>query len=392
MKILKIKATGLPLFNGDCEISFISLQRMVESHIDNMGVIFSSANRRYFQNNVMSYIGINASGKTTVLKLISFVCSLLNNIPLNISQGSEIFDGLEKDSAVFDIYFYSNGKINWLNVIIGKENGRLFIKDETLKSKSARSEKVKKDLFNFDGADVVLVRDSNSEFLLEDLSIMVGYNKRNSEQLSFVDMLQYTNNNLLDLDIADDCPPELIAFFDSNIEYLRLEKVKKDTVVHLKFKGKPELLLHRISDLNRYLSSGTIKGINTFLKAFKVFKTGGYLIIDELENHFNHEIVSTFIRFFMDKKINPNGAMLIFSTHYAELLDEFERNDNVNIVRNRNGIVVQNLSDLLQRTDIKKSDIYQSDFLGGTAPAYDSYMNLKNSLRKLIEVNNNETV
>lgn len=392
MKILKIKVAGLPLFNDKCEISFVSLQRMVEGHIDNMGVIFSSANRKYYQNNVMSYIGINASGKTTVLKLISFVCSLLNNRPLNNSQGNEIFDGLEKDFAVFDIYFYSNDKINWLNVIIGKENGRLFIKDETLKSKSARSEKVKKDLFNFENSDIVLVRDSNSEFLLEDLSIMVGYNKRNSEQLSFVDMLQYTNNNLLDLDITDDCPPELIAFFDSNIEYLRLEKVKKDTAVHLKFKGKPELLLHRISDLNRYLSSGTIKGINTFLKAFKVFKTGGYLIIDELENHFNHEIVSTFIRFFMDKKINPNSAMLIFSTHYAELLDEFERNDNVNIVRNRNGIVVENLSDLLQRTDIKKSDIYQSDFLGGTAPAYDSYMNLKNRLRKLIEVNNNETV
>ena len=59
----------------------------------------------------------------------------------------------------------------------------------------------------------------------------------------------------------------------------------------------------------------------------RTFETGGYLIIDELENHFNQEIVSTLIRFYMDKKVNKKGAMLIFSTHYSELLDVFERND-----------------------------------------------------------------
>ena len=90
--------------------------------------------------------------------------------------------------------------------------------------------------------------------------------------------------------------------------------------------------MNKTSELNRYLSSGTIKGINTFLNALRTFEKGGYLIVDEIENHFNHEIVSTLIRFYMDKRVNPNGAMIIFSTHYAELLDEFERNDNIYIV------------------------------------------------------------
>ena len=148
--------------------------------------------------------------------------------------------------------------------------------------------------------------------------------------------------------------------------------------IYLKFKGKPELMLTQFSDLNRYLSSGTIKGINTFLNAVRVFETGGYLIVDEIENHFNHEIVSTLIRFF--KKVNPKGAMLIFSTHYSELLDEFERNDNTYIVRNRNGIKAENLAGLLKRNDIKKSEAYQSGFLEGTVPMYDAYMSLKKSL------------
>ena len=82
----------------------------------------------------------------------------------------------------------------------------------------------------------------------------------------------------------------------------------------------------------------------------------------------------------MDKKVNPKGAMLIFSTHYAELLDEFERNDNIYIVRNKDGISAENLSVVLKRNDIKRSDAYQSGFLEGTVPMYDAYMSLKKRL------------
>ena len=74
--------------------------------------------------------------------------------------------------------------------------------------------------------------------------------------------------------------------------------------------------------------------------------------------------------------------MLLFSTHYAELLDEFERNDNIFIVRNNQGIQAENLSLILKRNDIKKSEAYQSGFLQGTTPMYDSYMNLKKKLIK----------
>ena len=109
-------------------------------------------------------------------------------------------------------------------------------------------------------------------------------------------------------------------------------------------------------------------------------KDGGCLIVDEVENHFNKEIVSTLIRFFMDGKINKNGGMLIFSTHYPELLDEYDRNDSIFITRNRDGITAENLSNILKRNDIKKSDAYQSGFLEGTTPTYEAYMQLKKSI------------
>ncbi len=388
MKLLKLEVIGLPLFKEKCEIDFLSLQRVNADNADKMSKVFVNSTNEFYQNNVLSFIGINASGKTTILKLITFVCRMLNNEPVNSIEASEILDDLAENQYVtFKTYFSARNKetfpftdgiaINLLETTIAKTKEKLIISNETLKSKSITGINSKKNVFDFNGVEISSSRQFN-EFLLDDVSIMVAFNKRNDEQIAISDMLKFTNINQLSL--SEDCPLELIAFFDPSVEYLKVNKNNKDTDICLKFKDKPEIVLNQFSDLNRYLSSGTIKGINIFLNAIKTFEVGGYLIIDELENHFNQEIVSTLIRFYMDKMVNPKGAMLIFSTHYSELLDEFERNDNIYIVRNRNGISAENLSNILKRNDIKKSEAYQSGYLEGTVPMYDAYIELKDSL------------
>ena len=383
MKILKIAAKDLPLFNGICEIDFLPQQRVNSENAENMSELFSTSSNIFYKSNVISFTGINASGKTSVLQLITFVFGMLNNTPINSITCSEVLDGIADNNTVsFETFFFSeaqnNKSINLLNTVIAKEDNKLKIVSETLKSKNVSKIRTKKALYDFSDIETNFTRDVNSEFLLDDVSIMVAFNKRNKESINYTDMLRYTNIN--ELDISEDCPVELISFFDPSIEYLKINKEKNKSNIHLKFKSKNEMILNQFSELNRYLSSGTIKGINTFLYAIRIFNNGGYLIIDELENHFNREIVSTLIRFYMDKKVNKKGATLIFSTHYSELLDEFERNDNIYIVRNRQGITIENLSKILKRNDIKKSEAYQSGLLGGTLPMYDAYMNLKNAI------------
>lgn len=384
MKILRIIASGLPLFTGDVTIDFLAQQRVTTEGADKLCHIFGN----YYQNNVVSIVGINASGKTSLLKVITFALRMLNNEPINTIGCREILGNLSfDDKVVFDIYFYAaDNTVRHLHTVIGEKKGRYYIEKEQLESKAASKVKTKKSLFDFDKADRVLIRDEEEEFLLDDVSIMVAFNKRSKEHLCLIDMLQYTNVN--QLNIGEQFPAELIAFFDPCVEYLRIKKRgkasdvirSKDSDIRLKFKGKEEILLTQPAELNRYLSSGTIKGINTFVNAMQTFEAGGYLIVDELENHFNKEIVSTLIRFYMDQRVNPKGAVLLFSTHYAELLDEFERNDNIYIVRNRSGITAENLSTVLKRNDIKKSEAYQSGFLEGTVPAYEAYMDLKKVL------------
>lgn len=392
MKLLKIAVRGLPLFKDKCEIDFLAMQRVSNDNADKMSCLFSSNIQCFYQNNVMSFIGINASGKTSILKLITFVSRMLNNEAINSIVCNEILDGLEESQRViFDVYFSTqNDTINLIHTEISKQNGKLIIADEYLKSKPSAKVKSKSDIFNFEHCENVMERNQDEAFLLDDVSIMIAFNKKYNDRLFVSDTLRHTNVN--QLSIPDDYPAELIAFFDPSIEYLRISRktthrqtettrsIHVDTEIQLKFYEKDEITLNRISELNRYLSSGTIKGINTFARAMWTFERGGYLIVDEIENHFNREIVSTLMRFYMDPKVNPRGAMLIFSTHYAELLDEFDRNDNIYIVRNRNGITSENLSTILKRNDIKKSEAYQSGYLDGTVPAYDAYMALKKSL------------
>ena len=255
---------------------------------------------------------------------------------------------------------------------------KLIIKDEKLWSKDGAKIKTKKSLFDFAEVDLREKRDKNEQYLMEDVSIIVAENKKKNMSLFISDMLEWTDHNILN--VLGRFPKELLTFLDPSIEYLECSFKEKKVDIRLKFYGKEEIIINSPRILENYLSSGTIKGLGVFMSATFSFIEGGYLIIDEIENHFNREIVATLIRFFLDEKVNKNGATILFSTHYSELLDEFDRNDSIYIVRNKEGIGVENLSNILKRNDIKKSEVYDSGYLGGTVPSYEAYMALKKVL------------
>ena len=100
MKILKIAAKDLPLFNGICEIDFLPQQRVNSENAENMSELFSTPSNTFYKNNVISFTGINASGKTSVLKLITFVFGMLNNTPINSITCSEVLDGIADNNTV----------------------------------------------------------------------------------------------------------------------------------------------------------------------------------------------------------------------------------------------------------------------------------------------------
>lgn len=384
MKILRLKAQGLPLFKETLDLNFYAQQRIADKDKDNLYHLFSNV----YLNPTSAFIGINASGKTSVLKLLRLALGIMSNEPINHINTKTILGSTER--AVLNIYFYVEKKkeIGRLETIITskmtKTEGLIYqIVSEKLWIKNAGEVSTRKKMLEFSDKSLLLKRGSQHDFLSDDVSIIIGYNKKYETHLSIVDLLALTNLNVLPNYM--DVPLEVISFLDPTIESIRFERENEKSLIHLKFKEKEEIVLNNILEIDRYLSSGTIKGIVTFTMAREILREGGYLLIDEIENHFNKEIVSTLIRFFKDSQLNKNGGVLFFSTHYPELMDEYDRNDSIFVTRNNNGITAENLSNILRRNDIKKSEAYESGYLHGTAPSYESYIKLKNNISTYLD-------
>ena len=79
MKILRITAQGLPLFKKDLDVCFYTQQRVSE---DDKCSLYNLVDN-YYIHSACAFIGINASGKTSVLKAINLALSIVKNEPIN---------------------------------------------------------------------------------------------------------------------------------------------------------------------------------------------------------------------------------------------------------------------------------------------------------------------
>ncbi len=393
LKLLQISVTGLSLFKDTLNLDFFATQRVSEKDTENLFQITPNL----YLNCVNAFVGINASGKTTVLKTILLAMDILQNKPINHIQTRSVLG--ESSDVLFEIVFSTNlGEICKLKINIHSENNifeipTYSITSETLYVKHISKTTTKKIALDFSNTSPALDRSKiGADFLPDDVSIIIAYNKKSNDSLNVTEMLFLTDINIIPFSQVQ-IPLEIIEFLDPSIKNISVlgDNPEKAKIV-IEFKNSKEITVEKQSALTNYLSSGTIKGISIFIAIMAVLAKGGYYVIDELENHFNKEIVATIIRIFMDQKMNPKGAVLIYSSHYPELLDEHNRNDSIFITKKTDGIYVENLSASLQRNDIKKSDAFQSGYLEGTAPTYNSYIKLKNYIKKSVGEYNDKTL
>ncbi len=369
MKIIGIKAVGLPRFKEQIEIGFTARQSVYEKDRLSLYKLFGNI----YQNPTCVIIGTNASGKTSVLKLINFVFDMMNSEPVNHIDNRDILGNTE--NAVITTWFYSQECIFKLETSISYKDGRYIIEAEKLFRKSKGVARTREEILEFDESMLVLRRDNDDPYLSDDVSIMVAWIKKQNDSLIFEHIHPDVDGRALLL--CEEIPDELLSFLDPNVEELSFKTINGIKSAHLRLKGEKEVYINDYRELYKYLSSGTVKGIAVFAKAMEILRLGGYMIIDGIEHDLDRSVVTTLIRFFMEVKINRNGAVLIFSTYCPELLDEYDRNDCIYITYNQGGIKLKRLDAIWKRKDIKKSDAYQSGLLGDTVPSYEKYMHLK---------------
>ena len=383
MKLIRVEIEGMELFPQKLEINLYAKQRVNPNDTENLFWMCSNL----YLNRTNAFIGINASGKTSVLRALAVTLQVLRRMPLNQSIAQHALKNSPK-TTITSYFMYGPTELFKLETVIKSRSdvtvneNKYYIESETLWKKAVDSGAVsiKNDLFSFQDKHEIMTRKGDEAFLSEDVSIIISLDDQYLNDMYFASVVEITDLNFFPISNAVRVPMEYIRFLDPSIEKITIEGEGDNLLFRLKFFGKEEIIAYGIYQLNQYLSSGTIKGLTVFYNATEVLKRGGDFLIDEIENHFNREIVATLIRLFQDRSTNPFGAVLLFSTHYPSLLDEFDRNDAINIVRNMNGIEVQSLAEILKRNDIKKSEAYDSSYLGGTAPSYETYIEMKRAL------------
>lgn len=121
------------------------------------------------------------------------------------------------------MYFFS-GKLNEicrLETIITSRKSKLegtsySILSESLWIKDVDEVTTRKGMLIFEGKEPAMVRSSQEDFLPDDVSIMIARNKKAKEHVCIVNLLKYTNENVLTF--SEEIPSEVIMFLDRRLE------------------------------------------------------------------------------------------------------------------------------------------------------------------------------
>lgn len=401
MKILKINIDGLKNYSQNkLNIDFVPNKRVSRDEVNEN--VFKLFNNIYSQN-VIPLVGINASGKTSTLEIIEGILSIyIDNSSISfkdrlIKHFDKTLNVLiyilnEKDKKIYKVKSEIK-KDSYLNLVyFGEEE--IYVRDVT-------NNITKKNIYddNFYKKPILIRSDEKNDYLKNEDSIFSGILNHYQQSTSKVyELFDLTNINLLAYYLDKLTNNSFIKYLDPSIETFNIKnkeelKDKKDSnpKFEIKFKNSEEKHIYDVANLDSILSSGTIKGLNIFANVFKILSEGGYLIVDEIENHLNKRIVTSILEFFLSD-INKNGATLIFSTHYIEIIDEIERSDSIYVLNKKETINVKKLSDCLgnnDRKDKKKSDIFLSGMIN-TIPDYKSYMNIKKDIKNNLSKGNRD--
>ncbi|CAH1856486.1 AAA family ATPase [Convivina intestini] len=397
LKFLKINILNHPLFEKNVSFSLNATERVYSGEEDELINIYG----RNYINTVTSIFGLNATGKTTIVKMIIGALNL--TLYNNSIKDTYLRDVLQGNSDItFEVFFFGTDMFLYKDVItFSKINDEWLISQELVYRKKVFKTDAKAKLFDFqDGKDLYLDRnqipDASKNLLAADDSVFRSIRAEFAYQTQPIeDALIFTNLNAL-IYKNGAVPEEILKYLDPTIDYLKFESTDTGQQFYrLKFKGREtEITDNNLMTITNYLSSGTAKAINLLQGVLVALKNGGLIFIDEIENHFNQAIVRTFIELFQDKKINRKGASLIFITHYSELLDDMNRGDQIYITQRHPYISLKRYSDEVKRiqgngklrTDLSKAAVAQSGRIGGTSPKYEAQLAFKNMVAK--DVNN----
>ena len=380
--LLKIVVSGYKMLEDNFVVDFRTIAKIT----DELEPEVYEVDENLHAFNIVAYTGSNASGKTTVLRLIYHCLKLMQT-------GRWIYSKNDFSADKIKLYleFYKEGIIYLYESEIYPCN-RDYITEQYNEFCKIKNEKIKiasyKPYVGKNYASKLSFKEENAESGIEDTSSLQFWCKEDI----FVDyMSAYSAAYITDRFFANlnsysiEMISSIIKLMDDSIEYI---KYTPEGMVLFKRLDELEVVLSKTELLN-LLSNGTIKGIDLYIRIITAIKKGGYFIIDEIENCFHKNLVDNILFLFNDKKINHKNSKIIFATHYVEILDTINRRDNINILHKIDGrIRSSNLYTVYKlRTEILKSKQFNNNTFN-TLLNYERLMKLKRMIKN--EVSHND--
>lgn len=371
MRLLKLTIHGLKAYPTPLDLEFVARQRVVKENSHLYELL-----PQVYQNSTLMFIGDNTSGKSPTLEMISFAMRMLEGMPLSLIKNSMVLDGVGVGERFhMETYFMGTShRLYKLETTIRKdvaffeEESKFLIEHEVLYEKEPSKIRSRKNLFAFEEEVPVLTRKGKAEELPADVSIAKDIYKEETCSMKHLDLITLSKEELLQEFLSVDFG--LLKFTAPQIENITLNAVHGITAVrgvYLKFYDLEPFFLKEEKEFYRYLSPGLMRSTVLLHMATQVLKHGGYLLVDGLEREMSKDKAVALLRLFGNPEVNKKGACLLATTLDPDLLDEMERNDGIYLLHYDAGIKVRNLAELLARNDLKKSDVYRSGTLTGTA-------------------------
>lgn len=371
MKLLHVIANNFKNCRESFEIDFVSKSKKTAE--DKEYELQEIADDLYVYN-TLAFVGKNASGKTTAVELLDTCYSILGEFRLDGKTYSH-------DNVELLMDFYHDGFIYRYETLL-KDGDSIASKTIFAKQKLRRKKYYKSKIKNiYNDADFSDVEITGE--LPEDTSILFFILKKKTTRAIYfdsfgngIDTYRLIFATMKDFHINPNFLAKVISIFDENITNLQMQDEHN---FKLSFCGETKTVSDK--ELIYMLSSGTTKGMLLYILMIASIQQGFDLIIDEIENHFHKTLVENMISLYKDKSVNKRNATLIFTTHYCELLDLFNRQDNIYIAKSDNKVYLTNMYEGFNiRPELLKSRQFYNNVFE-TAVNYDELMQLKKELK-----------
>jgi ABC-type phosphate transport system ATPase subunit len=367
-KLLYLKIIGIRNYkNSTFEFDFTNQKTARQ----NDGELSNICNGIYTQN-VIACTGLNASGKTTAVRLINWVLELLATgsfYPRNF-HNRNIYDIFEQDVKLFLVAYSTKEKMFFkYSADFSKNEKKVLRITNDYVSYKKKTGTSKSNFLNFDYSETIKRSTviSNMKKELRDAFIVI--NNSIDDTISIIRYTAFYEKFPVEFEMPDDfafnpfstgkIPQCQINYLDNSIESIEVLEPEEGERFKIKFKNRESEVVP-FYELSGKLSTGTIRWLTLIKAVIETLKSGSYMIIDEIEMSFHKALTIDIIKLFNSTRTNPHGATLIFTTHYSEILDFIHRTDSIFInSKDENGLAtLTNLSTLMTRNDLSKSDIY----------------------------------